>query len=218
MGKLVCVVGNAGVGKTTLVRRLCAASAAAGRPLLPALEQHDARPFQQLFADDLVRYGLANQVDYLLLRGEQERAARAGTGVAIHDGGLDLDYHGFTQLFRQKGYLTEAEFGLCARLYASLRACLPPPDVLVYLAAPVDLVIARHQARNRTLEIARAADLAKLGALIDGWVATLPRAHVLQVDAGAPEFGTKAHVQKIAQEIVARCAPTQAPPSSPAPA
>jgi deoxyadenosine/deoxycytidine kinase len=215
MGKLVCVVGNAGVGKTTLVQRLCAVSAQGGPSLRPALEQHGARPFQQLFAGDLLRYSLANQVDYLLLRGEQEREAREGTGVAIHDGGLDLDFHGFTQLFRHNGYLTEAEFGLCTRLYRSLRACLPPPEVVVYLAAPAELAVARHRARNRTLEIAQAADLLKLNDLIDGWVTTLPPGQVLRVDAAAPEFGTAAMVAGIAHEIWGF---TQARPSSPVPA
>ena len=134
MGKLVSVVGNSGAGKTTLVQRLCALT-----PLQPALEQHGERPFQQLFADDLTRYGLANQVDYLLLRAEQERAARASDGIAIHDGGLDLDFHGFAKLFWHKGYLSGAEYGLCERLYTTLRACLPPPDLVIYLMAPVSL-------------------------------------------------------------------------------
>jgi deoxyadenosine/deoxycytidine kinase len=187
-----------------LVRRLCAAAAAAGWALTPALEQHGERPFQQLFADNLTRYGLANQVDYLLLRGEQERAARAQDGVAIHDGGLDLDYHGFAQLFRHKGYLTEAEFGLCTRLYASLRACLPPPELVVYLAAPVELAVARHRARNRSLEITGAEDLPQLGALIDRWVHTLPPAAVLRVDATLPGFAGAGQIDALAATIYAR--------------
>ena len=68
MGKIIVVIGNSGVGKTTL----CAALSAAG-PFAVGLEQHAERPFQALMAADPPRYALANQVDYLLRRAEQER-------------------------------------------------------------------------------------------------------------------------------------------------
>lgn len=199
MGSLITVVGNAGVGKTTLVRRLCAVA-----PFTPALEQHAQRPFQQLFADDLARWGLANQVDYLLLRAEQEQAARRDSGIAIHDGGLDLDFHGFARLFRRKGYLTAAEFDLCERLYGTLRACLPPPEVVIYLAAPPELAVQRHRARNRTLEIAQAQDLALLDELIREWVATLPALRLLRLDATAVDYGSPANIAAIAEAVQSR--------------
>jgi len=199
MGKLISVVGNSGAGKTTLVQRLCALT-----PLHPALEQHGERPFQQLFADDLTRYGLANQVDYLLLRAEQERAARAGDGIAIHDGGLDLDFHGFAKLFWHKGYLSGAEYGLCERLYTALRACLPPPDLVIYLMVPNSLAERRYQARNRSLEITRLQDLALLENLIDTWVATIPPDQLLRLDAAAPDFATDHSLAEVAKCVMLR--------------
>src|SRR5215211_9050373 len=126
MGKLIAVVGASGVGKTTLVRAL----AKAFPPVLPtmhrddpgtahqgmcvsslegfqtAYEGHADRPFQSLFKEDR-RYALANQIDYLLVCAEQEKQLRASPHIGLMDGGLDLDFHGFTRLFHRRGLLTD---------------------------------------------------------------------------------------------------------------
>ena len=110
MANLITVVGPSGVGKTALVHAL----AKTGR-FATAFEQHAERPFQALFKQDS-RYGLANQFDYFLLRVEQEKILRAVPQIGLIDGGLDLDYHGFTRLFHRRGLLTDPEFDLCRRL------------------------------------------------------------------------------------------------------
>src|SRR5512138_1525749 len=104
MSKLIAIVGSSGTGKTALVRALAAAY-----PFATAYEQHTERPFQALFKRE-ARFALANQVDYLLLRAEQEKSLRAAQQIGLIDGGLDLDFHGFTRLFHSRGLLTGAEF------------------------------------------------------------------------------------------------------------
>jgi deoxyadenosine/deoxycytidine kinase len=178
VGQLISIVGNSGVGKTTLTRRLCQRL-----PLNTGLEEHVERPFQQLFALDLPRYALPNQVDYLLLRAEQEKRLRQDAGVGIQDGGLDEDFHVFTRHFFQRGYLTEAEFRLCARLHAMLRESLPPPEAVVYLKAPLAVLAHRLQRRNRALEIATTADLAELQLLLDEWLERADPATLITLDA-----------------------------------
>src|SRR5512136_1794485 len=168
MGKLIGVIGNSGAGKTTLTRLLCQ-----WLPLSTGLEQHGERPFQQLFALDGRRYAFPNQVDYLLFRAEQEWQIRQGAGAGIQDGGLDEDFHVFTRHFFLRGCLTEAEYGLCERLYARLRQGLPPPEVFIYLKAPLPVLMERVTQRNRSLEIAKAADLAELQILLDRWTGAL---------------------------------------------
>src|SRR5690349_24388942 len=111
MAKLIVIVGPSGVGKTTLAQALCTQ-----RDFNTAFEQHNERPFQMLFKND-PKYALANQMDYLLHRAEQEDELRKGTKPALMDGGLDLDFHGFTRLFHTRGWLTDAEYGLCRRFY-----------------------------------------------------------------------------------------------------
>ncbi len=102
MGQLVVVVGNSGVGKTTLVNALARLA-----PFTVAREQHAERPFQALMKANPSRYALANQLDYLLYRAEQEQAIRQSPDIGLVDGGLDLDFYGFTQLFHHNGYLSD---------------------------------------------------------------------------------------------------------------
>ncbi|HRN68769.1 MAG TPA: deoxynucleoside kinase [Promineifilum sp.] len=182
MGKIILIAGNSGVGKTTLANALCRL-----RPFVGALEQHVERPFQALMAADPTRYALANQLDYFLLRAEQERAIRNGPVDGLIDGGLDLDYHAFTQLFTTKGYLSAAEADLLRRLHAALRAALGPPDLVLYLIAPAAVVEARYARRGRPLEIAQRDDLALLEQFVSGWVAGITDAPVITIDAAAED-------------------------------
>jgi deoxyadenosine/deoxycytidine kinase len=175
MGKLIAVIGPSGAGKTTLVRAL----AEQGK-FATALEQHDERPFQKLFKRD-ARYSLANQVDYFLLRAEQERVLRAAPQMGLIDGGLDLDYHGFTRLFHHRGLLNDPELDLCRRLYEALRSLMPLPELLVRLRADRGTVAGRLSARER-INIASADDFELCETFIDEWVATLDPVRVVEVD------------------------------------
>ncbi len=183
MGTLIAVVGNTAVGKTTLARHLSAAA-----PFFTGLEQHGERPFQQAFADNLQRYALANQIDYLLLRAEQEQAIRAQPGIGLVDGGLDEDFQVFARHFWAKGYLSDAEFALCERFYTLSRQLLPPPDLFIYLTAPLAVIKQRFQRRNRSLEIAQLADLAALDDLVRSWMAREQTTPIITVDASRDEY------------------------------
>lgn len=175
MSKLIAIVGTSGVGKTALVRALAAAY-----PFATAYEQHTERPFQELFKNE-ARYALANQVDYLLLRAEQEKRLRAAQQTGLIDGGLDLDFHGFTRLFHSRGLLPDPEFDLCRRLYSLLRATLPRPELLIRLRADEITVAARLSARER-INIASAEDTALCDSFLDEWLASIPSNQVLELD------------------------------------
>jgi deoxyadenosine/deoxycytidine kinase len=196
MGALITIVGNSGVGKTTLAQQLCRLGAFAN-----GLEQHVERPFQKLFSQDLGRYALANQMDYLLLRAEQERAIRLSPSAGIQDGGLEQDFFVFTRHFYNKGYLEESEFQLCRRLYTLLRLALPPPDLIIYLQAPLDVIARRYEKRGRKLEIARLADLGELQRLLDEWLAQMQGIPVLIVDASGDDPGFSHEIGKIINTI-----------------
>ena len=176
MGKLISIVGASGVGKTALVYAL-----AKNKFFQTAYEQHAERPFQVLFKQDK-RFALANQIDYLLLRAEQEKDLRRNTAqIGLIDGGLDLDFHGFTRLFLSRNLLGQPEFDLCRRLYTHIRETLLQPELIVRLNADIEIVTSRMAGRQR-INIASAEDTALFNSFLDEWLVDISSAQKLELD------------------------------------
>ncbi len=190
MNKLITVVGASGVGKTTFVNALTKTGLFA-----TALEQHADRPFQALFKQQK-EYALANQVDYLLLRAEQEKQLRAADKVGLMDGGLDLDFHGFTRLFHRLGLLTDPEFDLCLRLYSLFREWLPLPELIVVLSAPQEIITQRLASRRR-INIASAKDAEMVNGFIREWLESVPPEKILYLDASGEDENYSKSTKKI---------------------
>lgn len=175
MNKLITIIGPSGIGKTALVQALAKTS-----QFEIAFEQHAERPFQALVKQD-VRFTLANQMDYLLLRAEQEKQLRDSSKTGLMDGGLDLDFHGFTRLFLSRNLLSQNEFDLCRRFYHLTRELLPPPELIVHLKADEETVTGRLSRRKR-INIANAEDTALFKSFLDEWLAGLPPGQILELD------------------------------------
>ncbi len=199
MGRIIAIVGASGIGKTTLARAL----AETGNFAL-ALETHETRPFQRLLAQD-PRYAFHNQIDYLLFRAEQERALREEARPGILDGGLDMDFHGFTRLFYERGMLSEEEFALCKRLYETIRASQPPPDIFLRLNAPAE-IIRRRLARRDRINIARAEDAARLNVFLEEYLQTLPPEKILSIDVSEENPTYRKTLEKLLPALLQRVA------------
>jgi deoxyadenosine/deoxycytidine kinase len=182
MGKLIVVVGSTGVGKTALVRALSKKG-----PFVVGMEEHNQRPFQHIFKLD-ARYALANQMDYLLLRGEQERILRQSDKTGLMDGGLEMDFHGFTRLFHARNLLTDSEFALCKRLYELIRAHLPPPELVIHMTAKPEVIKQRLAIRKR-VNIADSEDIPLLDSFLREWLTTLKPGQLLNFDVSESDFG-----------------------------
>jgi deoxyadenosine/deoxycytidine kinase len=180
LGKLIAVVGNTGIGKTIFVRHLCKAA-----KFSAWLEQNEERPFQERFSLDNQKYALANQIDFLIFRAEQEISIRNGGITGVQDGGLDQDFFVFTRLFYRKGYLTKDEYALCESTYAVIREMLPPPDLIIWLRAPLEVITERYNRRGRGLSIAGIEDMEIMEALLEDWLGGNGKSPLFVIDSEA---------------------------------
>jgi deoxyadenosine/deoxycytidine kinase len=194
MNKLISVVGVSGAGKTALVRAL-----AKSHHFATAFEQHEERPFQTLFKQDK-KFALANQIDYFLLRAEQEKELRASSHIGLLDGGLDLDFHGFTRLFLSRNLLSQNEFDLCRRLYAFIRETLPPPELIVSLKAD-EGTVADRMSRRKRINIASAEDTALFNSHLDEWLASIPSHQILELDVTNESIEYPCSVERILNKL-----------------
>lgn len=142
--RYLVVEGPIGCGKTSLARLLAARFDAD-----LVLEDSSANPFLPQFYRDMSRHALATQMFFLFQRVNQlstlKQPGLFGTR-SVADFMLEKD-----QLFARLT-LDDNEYQLYTQLYNHLKPQAPTPDLVIYLQAPVETLIARVRRRGNALE------------------------------------------------------------------
>jgi deoxyguanosine kinase len=142
--RFIAVEGPIGVGKTSLARKLC--DSLSGELVL---EQAAQNPFLERFYRNPRAGAFPTQLYFLFQRAQQLAALNQQdlfTPVRVADYLLEKD-----RLFARIT-LDEAEYGLYEQVQARLGIVAPKPDLVVYLQAPVDVLIERIARRGITYE------------------------------------------------------------------
>ena len=142
--RYIVVEGPIGVGKTSLVRRLGDTFEA---ELL--LEQAEDNPFLERFYQNPKHAALQTQLFFLFQRARQLQELRQSdlfSPVRVADFLLEKD-----KLFAQVT-LSDDEFRLYEQVYSNLTLDAPRPDLVIYLQAPVSVLMARIYKRGRKYE------------------------------------------------------------------
>lgn len=154
------VEGPIGVGKTSLARRL---ATSLGSELL--LEGADENPFLERFYQNPRDAAFPTQMHFLMQRAEQLRRLRQQDlfeQTRVADFLFEKD-----RIFAELT-LNEAELDLYTRVFEQLSPELQPPDLVVYLQAPVEVLMERIRRRGIPHEQSISADY--LQRLCDAYV------------------------------------------------
>ncbi|MDP5052946.1 MAG: deoxynucleoside kinase, partial [Congregibacter sp.] len=138
------VEGPIGVGKTTLTRRL--AETFNYETLLEDAEQN---PFLERFYRNRKEAALATQLFFLFQRAQkmqQLRQSELFSPVRVADFLIEKD-----PLFARIN-LDSDEFELYEKVYQKLTIDAPRPDLVIYLQAPTDVLLARIERRGLSHE------------------------------------------------------------------
>lgn len=142
--RFIAVEGNIGVGKTTLAKRL-----ARTFNYDTLLEQAEENPFLDRFYLDRKNHALPTQLFFLFQRSRQFQELRQGDmfePVRVADFLIDKD-----PLFARVT-LDDDELSLYIKVYEQLIIDAPRPDLVVYLQAPVDVLMQRIRQRGKMSE------------------------------------------------------------------
>ncbi len=211
MRGFVVVEGLIGVGKTSLCRLL---EARWGARLV--LEPNETNPFLELFYSDPVRYGMPVQLMYLLQRWRQQDQVRQGDLF----GPLVVSDYCFAKdrMFAEKT-LADDELHIYDQVARSLGEKAPRPDLLVYLSAPISVVLSRIAQRQapgeKAITAAYLEDLAeRYERMLDRWTSCpVLRIENTNIDSTVAGAQQDALVDRVAAAL--RGATTAQPAPSP---
>ena len=174
---LVVVAGNIGVGKTSLTERM-------GDRLgwWTGFESVADNPYLSDFYADMRAWSFHLQVFFLGHRAEQYLEAARDARSAILDRSIYEDTYIFARALHHLGNLSERDYLAYRRLFDLVVDSLPRPDLLIYLKAPVDVLMERIVRRARGMETGITTDyLSLLDSFYDEWLGSFDLCPVLTI-------------------------------------
>src|SRR3972149_9160797 len=147
MKKFVAIAGNIGVGKSTLVKMLCAEM-----DWDPFYEPVTENPYLADFYKDMSAWAFHSQIFFLTHRLRSHFQLAQHFGSVIQDRSLYEDAEIFARNLYIQGRIQPRDYQTYRDLYETAKQFLPPPDLVVYLRASVPTLLNRISNRGRDYE------------------------------------------------------------------
>jgi deoxyadenosine/deoxycytidine kinase len=155
--RLALVAGNIASGKTSLTERL-----GARLGWRTAFESVADNPYLADFYGDMHQWSFHLQVFFLGHRARQHLELARVPESAIADRSIYEDAYIFSRALYHLGHLSERDYQSYRQVFNHVVATLPRPDLLIYLKAPVSVLLRRIGQRGRAIESGITADYLSL--------------------------------------------------------
>ncbi len=201
MKRFIAIAGNIGVGKSTLTRLL--EQRLGWEPFYEAV---DDNPYLPDFYRDMERWAFHSQIFFLGRRLQHHRSILDHPASAIQDRSVYEDAQVFARNLFLQGKMGERDYAVYCEVYQAATAFMPPPDLIVYLQASVETLLARIAQRGRTFEqTITPAYLGQLNGLYEEWIHSFDLCPVLTLPANDIDFvDEERHLLRIADHILDR--------------
>jgi deoxyadenosine/deoxycytidine kinase len=196
--RLILLAGNIGSGKTSLTERI-----GARLGWYTAFESVADNPYLPDFYADMHTWSFHLQVFFLGHRAQQHLELAGMAQSAICDRSIYEDAFIFARALHQMGNLSDRDYLAYRRVFDLVVTHLPPPDLLIYLKAPVDVLMKRIHKRARSIETGITAEyLALLESFYEDWMNTFDVCPVLTIRTDDLDFVHKArHLDSVVERI-----------------
>ena len=202
---MIVLAGNIGAGKTSLTERL------GGRMgWQTAFESVADNPYLPDFYADMHSWSFHLQIFFLGHRARQYLELAASPQSAILDRSIYEDAYIFARALHHLSNLNERDYMAYRSVFDLIVSRLPPPDLLIYLRAPVKVLFERIHRRGRAIEGGITTEyLALLESFYDDWLGTFDVCPVLTIRTDDLDFVHKAHhldivVERIQDKLAGR--------------
>lgn len=195
--RMILVAGNIGSGKTSLTERI-------GERLgwYTAYESVSDNPYLADFYADMRAWSFHLQVFFLGHRAQQHLDLWNDPRSAIIDRSIYEDAYIFARALNHLGNLNERDYQTYKQVFDMVVKTLPPPSLLVYLKAPVKILMERIHSRGRKIESGISADyLGLLENYYEEWVHSFDICPVLTLRTDNLDF---VHKNEHMDTVVAR--------------
>jgi deoxyadenosine/deoxycytidine kinase len=181
---LVLVAGNIGTGKTSLTERI-----GARLGWRTAFESVADNPYLGEFYADMREWSFHLQVFFLGHRANQHVALADCPQSAIADRSIYEDAYIFARALHHLGNLSERDYKSYRTVFDLVVGGLPRPHLLLYLRAPVPVLLERIQSRGRDIESGITAEyLSLLEVFYEEWMQTFDLCPVLMIRTDDLDF------------------------------
>ncbi len=194
----VLVAGNIGTGKTSLTDKL-------GKELgwATAYESVVDNPYLADFYKDMNKWSFHLNVFFLGHRAQQHLNLAEMKQSSIIDRSIYEDAEIFARASQVLGNISDRDFETYQTVFSMVVGNLPVPDLLIFLYAPVEVLLDRIHSRGREMEKGMPREyLELLDSLYEDWLKRFDLCPVLTIRSDNLDFVNRPeHLQIIIRRI-----------------